>query len=94
MYNLYDGNSGRYIRIEDDSADTAVPLTPPHNRQSTAYGNAPRLPSFMNKLMGMLPRTLGELENEDILLLLILYLLYKESGDEELLMIMGGMFLL
>ncbi|MEE0203912.1 MAG: hypothetical protein UEE32_01075 [Oscillospiraceae bacterium] len=33
-------------------------------------------------------------EMEDALLLLILFLLYKESGDKELLVIMGAMFLL
>ena len=38
--------------------------------------------------------TLRELETEDLLLLLILWLLYRESGDEELLLIMAAMFLL
>lgn len=37
---------------------------------------------------------LSRLETEDLLLLLILYLLYRESGDEELLIMMGAMFLL
>lgn len=35
-----------------------------------------------------------ELELEDIMLLMILYLLYRESGDKELLIIMGAMYLL
>lgn len=34
-----------------------------------------------------------DLETEDLLLLLILYLLYRESGDKELLMTMGAMLL-
>jgi hypothetical protein len=42
----------------------------------------------------VLPERIGELETEDIILLLILYLMYRESGDSELLIIMGGMFLL
>ena len=35
-----------------------------------------------------------QLETDDIILLLILYLMYRESGDSELLIIMGAMFLL
>jgi len=37
---------------------------------------------------------MSQLETEDIILLLILYLMYRESGDSELLMIMGAMFLM
>ena len=36
---------------------------------------------------------LRSLETEDILLLLILYLMYRESGDKELLIIIGAMLL-
>ena len=42
----------------------------------------------------LLPDKIGELETDDIILLLILYLMYRESGDSELLIIMGAMFLL
>ena len=42
----------------------------------------------------LLPGLGTELETEDVLLLLILYLLYRESGDRELLIVMGAMFLL
>ena len=45
-------------------------------------------------LADLLPKSFGKLETEDIILLLILYLLYRESGDSELLIIMGAMFLL
>lgn len=37
---------------------------------------------------------LSRLETEDLILLLILYLLYRESGDEEMLIMMGGMLFL
>jgi len=33
-------------------------------------------------------------EMEDALLLLVLFLMYKETGDKEMLIIMGAMFLL
>ena len=42
----------------------------------------------------MLNAALQELETEDLLMLLILWLLYRESGDEALLLIMAAMFLL
>ena len=45
-------------------------------------------------LKKLIPGKTEELETEDIILLLILYLMYRESGDSELLMIMGAMFLL
>ena len=44
--------------------------------------------------LSALPKKLGELETEDLLLILILYLMYRESGDKELLIIMGAMYLL
>jgi hypothetical protein len=50
--------------------------------------------SLLGELGKALPERIGELETEDIILLLILYLMYRESGDSELLIIMGGMFLL
>lgn len=45
-------------------------------------------------LGGILPSRLQGLETEDLMLLLILYLMYRESGDKEILIIMGAMFLL
>ena len=48
----------------------------------------------LGELGRMLPERIGELETEDIILLLILYLMYRESGDSDLLIIMGAMFLL
>lgn len=92
MYNLYEGNSGRFRRIEDHAEPVPHPL--PLSQPNMSFGNTLRLPPFMNRLMNIIPHNFSELETEDIMLLLILYLMYKESGDEELLMIMGGMFLL
>jgi hypothetical protein len=50
--------------------------------------------SIFNMLDGILPNKLQGLETEDLMLLLILYLMYRESGDKEMLIIMGAMFLL
>ena len=43
------------------------------------------------QLRRLLSRGLGELETEDLLLMLILYLLYRESGDRDWLMTLGAM---
>ena len=51
-------------------------------------------PPFADILRGVLPSPAGAPETEDILLLLILLLLYRESGDTELLMILGAMLFL
>lgn len=47
-----------------------------------------------NPLGALLPKGIPELETEDLILLLILYLMYRESGDSDLLIMMGAMFLL
>ena len=53
------------------------------------------LGNLSGMLSGVLPKVLPDgLETGDLLMLLILYLMYKESGDKELLIIMGAMFLL
>lgn len=87
MYKVYDGSTGRVRWVEE--APREPHFTPP-------VQHTPQPPMFsplMDKLMSIIPRTVAELEGEDIIMLLILYLLYKESGDEELLMIMGGYLL-
>ena len=52
------------------------------------------LGEILGKLGKLVPGTKEPLDNDDIILLLILYLMYRESGDSELLVIMGAMFLL
>ena len=47
-----------------------------------------RLPLQLRRLLS---RGLGDLETEDLLLMLILYLLYRESGDRDWLMTLGAM---
>ena len=118
MYNLYQGNSGKVRRVEDNRAQSraaSAPKPDPRERrrdEGPAPGEARRhagqrgpqapplspglpfkLPAQLKGLGELIPKTLSELESEDILLLLILYLMYRESGDTELLIIMGAMFL-
>ena len=82
-YNRYHGNTGRVTRVDERRAER--PPDAPKPRP---------LPLLGGSLADLLPKSFGELETEDIILLLILYLMYRESGDSELLIIMGAMFLL
>lgn len=93
-YNLYRGNGSRAERIDDRRSEKPdkrpTPPSPPR------YRPPPQTMSPFAKLpiLGDLPKKLGDLETEDLLLILILYLMYREIGDKELLIIMGAMYLL
>lgn len=89
-YNLYRGNGGRARRVEDPPSAQ----TPPTTRQTPPKTPPKSSPAGKLPILGDLPRKLSELETEDVLLILILYLMYRESGDKELLVIMGAMYLL
>ena len=84
-YNRYQGNTGRVTRVDERRAERP-PEEPPRQYPAPRPPDAPKA--------DLLPKSFGELETEDIILLLILYLMYRESGDSELLIIMGAMFLL
>lgn len=89
-YNIYRGNGSRAVRVDEQKKPPAPPKSPgakPPPRPPVP--NVSKLP-----FLGDLPKKLGELEAEDLLLILILYLMYRESGDKELLLIMGAMYLL
>ena len=88
MINRYQGNSGRMVRFPE-------PGEQPSGAPSKQPGRpSPPFPPGLDALGRLLPERFGELETEDLILLLILYLMYRESGDSELLIIMGAMFLL
>ena len=90
--NRYDGNTGRYERLpESGFGPPGAPPPPPEHRPPQGLGGLlPGMPD-LSQLVG---RLLHEQETEDLLLILILYLLYRESGDTELLVILGAMLLL
>ena len=95
-YNRYQGNTGRVTRVDERRAERP-PEEPPRQDPAPRPPDAPKprtLPLLGGSLADLLPKSFGELETEDIILLLILYLMYRESGDSELLIIMGAMFLL
>lgn len=90
MINRYEGNTGRVTRLPE-AGDLRPPAPPP---PAPPRPMTPRRPPPLPELRRLLPDGLGDIEIEDLLLLLILYLMYRESGDQELLIIMGAMFLL
>ena len=109
VINRYQGNSGRLTHYPEPerprrpapqkpapSAPQRPAASPPQRSQRTQP--PPSVPTGLwgglESLSRVRPERIGELETEDIILLLILYLMYRESGDSDLLIIMGAMFLL
>ena len=94
MINRYEGNTGRVTRMPEP-ADFPPPPPPPVKKPPRPAPSQPPRMSRPGFDLGRLLPGLGEgLDGEDLLLLLILWLLYRESGDQELLIIMGALFLL
>lgn len=97
MLNRWQGNTGKVQRIDENSYE---PKKAPEKQKERFSGPPPAqysgnaFESIVKKIGKIIPGTREPLENEDMILLLILYLMYRESGDSELLIIMGAMFLL
>ena len=98
MVKKYRGNSGRVEWVGAPEGPPPVqspPSPPPQIQPSAAPAPPPPLPGGWEQLLAQrLLQPLRELEAEDLLLALILYLLYRESGDTELLLILGIMLFL
>ena len=77
------------VRLPEAQDLAAAPPPPPPPRPRPGRGLFPGFADLGRILPGM-----RDFETEDLLLVRILYLLYRESGDEELLVILGAMFLL
>lgn len=88
-YNRYRGSGSRPERMEEPARQNKKP---PQPKPPMRKNPPPKLSG--GTLAGYIPQKLGELETEDFLLILILYLMYRESGDKDLLIIMGAMYLL
>ena len=88
----YDASTGRVSGMPEPIA--APPVAPPSSPPMMPPRPRPAPPPpFGGLLPGRLLSGLGELDSGDLLLLLILWLLYRESGDLELLVIMAAMYL-
>ena len=100
----YDGNSGRYIHVPDEGIGSRPdqrkhePSAPREElrHEPVSYQKATPPP---NQLVSGLQKILSNMfaqgfEMEDLLLFAVLFLMYQQTKDKELLIIMGGMFLL
>ena len=109
MYNRYIRNDqGVYTRIpEDDPSPRARPPPPPPDGARPEDPTEPRQPPPPREdppetgdgLSGTLRRLLdqfrlGDLDTGDLLLLAILYFLFREGADEELLAALGLLLIL
>ena len=94
----YNGNTGRYTHIPEEEhrpPERHPPPPPPPPKETPQQNKTPPPKSFGSGLQGFLSNIFAQgFDTEDLLLFAVLFLMYKESGDKELLIIMGGMFLL
>ena len=89
MINRYEGNTGRMVRLAEAADRRPPPPFPPPAPPRFPPPGRPSGPDPLSRLFS----GLGELESGDLLMLLVLWLLYRESGDQELLLIMAAAFL-
>ena len=86
MYNRYHGNSGRFERVEEPAAPrTGAPPPPPPARPDGGIRE-------LGRLLGRLSP--ARLETEDLLLIAVFWLLFRESRDAEFLFLIAGILLL
>ena len=84
--NRYSGSNGRFERVPepgDMPPQQYITPKPPQPAYSGCGGD-----QLMQGIGGALSRLMN-LETEDLILLLIIYLMYRESGDKQLLLIMA-----
>ena len=86
MYNRYYGNSGRCERV--GAPPPPPPPKPPPAPEQRPPGPPRGLSGELGRLLGRLAP--GRLETEDLLLLAILWLLYRESGDRDFIWAMAA----
>lgn len=95
-YNRYHGSSGRAERVETPPEPPErlpppdVPAPPPPPPPPEVPAPPPPHPPPGGGGPGMLGGLLNRLETEDWLVLAILYLAYRSSGDWEMLAAMGA----
>jgi len=106
MYNRYiRDDTGRYERVPQFDVPPAPPPPPPvHEREPERPAKPPpfqelplqkpKLPDlhFFDQLLDKLH--LGDMDSGDLLLLLILFLLFRQEADEEVLIALGLLLIL
>ena len=99
MINRYIGNSGRVQRIPDAQNELPVQVSEPvvsERKKSTKKPPPKQFGGGIGSSIQNIMRRLSpqQLEQEDLILLLILYLLYRESGDAEFLITLAAFLFL
>ena len=89
MYKRWQGNTGQVVREEERHEP---PPPPPGPSAPPRVPPPPPQPFLGLPFLGRLEGMLVGLETEDLLLAALLYLLYRESGDSEWLLILGCYF--
>lgn len=97
--NRYVGNSGVVERIPEPEPGIPAPVSFPPFTQPASVATGEKKPSGRSLLGGSLGGLLSKLgkakpETEDLMLVALMYLLYRESGDIEFLLIGGALLLL
>ena len=97
VYNRYQGNTGHVERVSEPQEQPQAAPPPPQRPAPPGPGER-RPPGPLSGLSGELSRLLGRLtrfspETEDLILILLLYLLWRESGDEDFLFMLAGFLL-
>ena len=122
MYNRYQGNTGKYIRLPDVSDSrsrsekaAAAPIpeeqpsagdsdnksraaadmkakVPAHTRHVNRPGEAGQgIEALLGGFGSAVAGRLGSLNSEDLLMLAVIYLMYRESGDRQLLLVLAAL---
>ena len=98
-YNRYNGSTGERARMEGPPPENVRSEPPPHGdapeRPAPQSEKTPPSPllSLRSGLDGIFERLDPKrLETEDLLVLAILWLLYRESGDWEMLIALGAYY--
>ena len=87
-------NTGQNQRQNVSHNQREYRSTAPKSQRGNPGSTRSQGSGIFDKFGELIPKTLGSLETEDIILLLILYLMYRDSGDTELLIIMGAFLFL
>lgn len=96
----YIGNTGTVENIPEPEVFSDVNFTPSESEPTFHRDDETRKrpqskKGVLSELSGLFSRAVRSIpETEDLILIAVLYLMYKESGDIEFLLIAGAMLLL
>jgi hypothetical protein len=93
MYNRYIRNDdGVYERVPTQETPSREPPPPPHEPPHWEPPPEEKKPGLLDRLLGKLKRE--GLDTGDLLLLVLLFLLFQDGEDDELLIALGLLLIL